>query len=74
MAIWWNFPNHFGNNSGVLKIIFYFVAQEVVAFTVVDKEDTTFQTDERIRYNIIQTNVGGGYMAQQHEFICPVSG
>ena len=48
--------------------------EDAVAFTVWHEEGTLYAVNERITYNHVMTNVGGGYMAGQHEFICPHSG
>ena len=45
-----------------------------MAFTVSHDTEDVIQANETIRYNTVLTNVGGGYMTEQDEFVCPFSG
>ena len=51
-----------------------FTETEVVAFTVTQNTEMTFSPNERIWYNFILTNAGGGFNSQSNEFLCPDSG
>ena len=50
------------------------LVNDLVAFTVSDDSEVVYSTNERIRYSTVVTNLGGGYLMGQHEFVCPQSG
>ena len=48
--------------------------EEVVAFTAGHDTRRSYSPGEQIEYSIILTNVGGGYIPGQSEFVCPITG
>ena len=52
----------------------YLEQEEVVAFTAANEARQSYSPGEQIQYSTVITNVGGGYVPGQSEFICPISG
>ena len=57
-----------------LPLFLYFLEDDVVVFSVMESASTYFVAYERFRYSQIETNVGGGYKPEDHEFVCPIAG
>ena len=50
------------------------MADPVVAFTVAHGEVKVYNTEERIEFETVITNEGGGFLPGQNEFLCPING
>ena len=48
--------------------------ENVVAFTVFTNVRVTISPGERVHFQDVLTNVGGGYNAGHNEFVCPHTG
>ena len=55
--------------------IFSLIGQDdTVAFTVLLEADVSPSAGEKVQYNQIVTNVGGAYVPERREFVCPSEG
>ena len=46
----------------------------MVAFTVAHGEVKTYSPEEKVEFETVITNEGGGFLPSQDEFLCPYSG
>ena len=49
-------------------------AEDIVVFTATSSQDRSIPINEKLVFDDILTNRGGGYVPAQNEFICPTGG